>query len=198
MKMFKKIFNTNKIGDIKGLGNKVIQVSTDDKVDEDAVKRKVRSDSLNKISKTLDNMLERNERDMFEHSRGGSSGKSTISINGKAYSGNNVSVSNNKVYIDGKLQDVKDSKEIFVIVDGNINNLDVDTANQIKVNGNVNKLKTSSGDVEVSGNVETGVSTSSGDVDIKGAVGGNVKTMSGDVSCRKISGSVSSMSGDIN
>jgi len=109
------------------------------------------------------------------------SGKSTISINGKSYVGNNVTVAGNKVYIDGKLSDGEESKEITIIVDGNIDKLDVDVANQIRVNGDVKSLKTTSGDVEVYGNVD-----------------GNVKTMSGDVECKSIAGDVETMSGDIN
>jgi|TARA_R110000851_G_scaffold47424_1_gene115033 hypothetical protein len=151
---------------------------------------------LNKFSKRLDEMLKEAQNDVVQNVS--SYGKSTITINGKSYVGNNVTVRNNKVIVDGKVWDDKDTKEINITIDGSVDQLEVDAANQIKVNGNVNKLRTSSGDVEVSGNVEAGITTSSGDVEIGGTVGGNVKTMSGDVECGKVSGSVSSMSGDIN
>lgn len=136
-KLFKNMFSSNRVTDIKGVSNSVVQVN-----------------------------------------RGG---KSHISVNGKSYVGNNVTVAGNKVYIDGKLSDDEDSKEITIIVDGNIDKLDVDVADFIRVNGNVNSVKTISGDVEVYGDCS-----------------GNVKTMSGDVECKSIAGDVETMSGDIN
>jgi hypothetical protein len=104
---------------------------------------------------------------------------STITINGNTYSGDNITISNGKVIINGK--DVTpDGKEINISVQGNVNELKVDNCNKIFITGNVKNVSTKSADVDISGNVE-----------------GSIQTMSGDVDCGKISGSVSTMSGDI-
>lgn len=120
-----------------------------------------------------------------------------IKINGKTYFGNNIQVSNNKVIIDGVdvTGDHKDSKEISIQVEGNIDTLSVDYAKTVLVNGNVNSLKSGSGDVEckdVTGNLKTG----SGDIEC-GNVGGGIETGSGDVKCGTVGGSVKTGSGDI-
>lgn len=104
---------------------------------------------------------------------------SAIIINGNIYSGNSIVVTNGKVIVNGK--DVTpDSKDINIIVQGDIDELKVDACNKVFVTGNVNNI-----------------STKSGDIDITGIVEGNVQTMSGDVDCGNILGSVSTKSGDI-
>lgn len=120
-----------------------------------------------------------------------------IKINGKTYFGNNIQISNNRVIIDGLdvSGDHKDSKEISIQVEGNIENLSVDYAKSILVNGNVNSLKSGSGDVDckdVTGDIKTG----SGDIEC-GNVGGGIETGSGNVKCETVGGSVKTSSGDI-
>lgn len=105
---------------------------------------------------------------------------SSITINGIKYSGNSIVVSNGKVIIDGKNETPKDSKEININVNGNIDELKVDVCETIKITGDVNNVK-----------------TQSGDVDVKGNVNGNIQTMSGDVKSKNVGGSISTMSGDI-
>jgi len=102
-----------------------------------------------------------------------------ININGKSYSGNNVTIKNNKIYIDGVNQTPVNDKVINITVDGNISKLDVDECEQIIVHGDCSKVSTMSGDVKC------------------GNVTGNVKTMSGDVECGNVGGDVETMSGDI-
>lgn len=104
----------------------------------------------------------------------------TITINGKSYTGNNIKVTNNVVFIDGKQVDVEESKTINIKVEGNVNELHVDTCNLITIDGNVNTLSTVSGDVNVSADIKNNVSTVSGDVSCYN-IAGNVKTVSGDV-----------------
>lgn len=104
---------------------------------------------------------------------------STIVINGVSYSGNSIVVSNNKVIIDGKDM-TPNEKQITIMVDGDVNDLNISSCNKLTVNGNVNELSTQSGSVNISGDVN-----------------GSVKTMSGSVNCGKISGSVKTMSGSI-
>lgn len=103
----------------------------------------------------------------------------TIRINNSTYSGSNVVVINGKVIVNGK--DVTpDSKEINIIIDGDIDELRVDSCNKVSVTGNVGDIKTQSGDVK-----------------IKGDVTGQIQTMSGDVDCLNVGGSISTMSGDV-
>ena len=106
---------------------------------------------------------------------------STIRINQSSYSGSNVSIVNNKVYIDGVLQGQHDNdKSISIVIEGNIESLSVDACNSVQVKGGVTgAVKTVSGDITC------------------GNVGGSVSTISGDVRCGNISGSVSTVSGDI-
>lgn len=69
---------------------------------------------------------------------------SSITINGKTYSGNNISVRNDVVYIDGKIADQAKAKDgiLEVHVEGTLCNVKSDVS--VTVNGNV------------SGNVESG------------------------------------------
>jgi hypothetical protein len=77
-----------------------------------------------------------------------------------------------------------DSKEINIVVNGDIEQLQVDCCNKISVTGNVKSINTKSGDVDVIGDVNGGIQTMSGDVDC-GWVGGSISTMSGDVKHKK-------------
>lgn len=122
-----------------------------------------------------------------------------IIINGKKFFGSNVSINNNSVVIDGKEivdGEIYSEPKINIMIDGNVQNLEVDACLSIKVNGNVNKLSTMSGRVEVTGEVSGDVSSTSGDIDC-GEVKGSVQTVSGDVSCGAVGGSVKTVSGDI-
>ena len=117
-----------------------------------------------------------------------------VIINGQTYTGSNVKIKNNIVFVDG--EEVKsDSKQITININGNVDNFYVDHANTIHVDGNVNTLKTTSGDVTCN-NVNLGVTTTSGDVECED-INGNVKTTSGDVKAKTITGLVTTVSGDI-
>ena len=94
---------------------------------------------------------------------------STININGKRFSGNNVVMTDNIIYIDGKT------------IEGNLDNLEVDCCETIIVKGDVNgDVKTSQGSIEIDGNVKGDVKTSQGSIRC-GNVGGNVKTSQGSI-----------------
>lgn len=105
---------------------------------------------------------------------------STITVNGITVqsSGNNISIRNGKVIVDGV--DVTTNDKIINIV----------------VNGNVDHIDGSFGDLSITGNVTGNIQTVSGDVRCSD-VGGNIKTVSGDVNAGKIYGSVDTLSGDI-
>jgi hypothetical protein len=92
-----------------------------------------------------------------------SGGNSTVQINGVTYEGNNVSIVNGKVVVDGKTQ------EQALI--GNI---------EVIVHGNPDVVESMSGDVTVHGNIAGSVNTMSGNVVAK-AIGGSVSTMSGNI-----------------
>lgn len=106
-----------------------------------------------------------------------------ITINGVSYSGNNITVINGKVIIDGN--DVTPNfKNIEILVDGNIDKLSVDSCDKLMVNGNVGQIKSTSGDVEVLGNIDGDVTSTSGDIKC-GNISGSVKTVSGDIKYKK-------------
>lgn len=119
---------------------------------------------------------------------------SVVIINGNRFVGDNITIKNNKVLIDGKDM-TPDAKEINITVEGNVEDLDVDYCNTLQVTGNVNTLRSGSGDVTCN-DVHNGVQTGSGDVDCNN-INGYVQTGSGDVSAQTITGSVKTGSGDI-
>ncbi len=119
---------------------------------------------------------------------------STITINGKTYVGNNLTIINNRVIIDG-IDSTPDGKSVTISVEGDIKELRVDTALNVNVNGNVNTATVGSAELTCK-DITGGASTGSGDIKCE-TINGNVKTGSGDVEARTITGSVSTGSGDI-
>ena len=120
-----------------------------------------------------------------------------IRINNNSYVGKSITISGNKIIIDGKdvTTDHADSKEISIIVNGDIESLDIDYCKEIAISGNVGKIRSGSGDVtcnDITGNVQTG----SGDIECE-TISGDVQTGSGDVKTTTITGSVRTGSGDI-
>lgn len=107
-----------------------------------------------------------------------------ININGMSFQGQNIQITNNKIYIDGKLiedQEVVESKKIYITVDGNVSKLEVDNADLVSVTGDAGTIKTTNGNVRV-----------------VGIVHGDVKTVNGNVSAINIDGKVSTVNGNIN
>lgn len=102
-----------------------------------------------------------------------------ININGVIYHGNNLTIKNGKVLIDG--QDMThDSKEITIEIHGNVQSLKVDSCASCVVHGSAGEAETMSGHLRIGGNVT-----------------GNVKTMSGSVTCGDVYGKINTMSGDV-
>lgn len=104
----------------------------------------------------------------------------TVTVNGKTFVHNgSISISNGKVIVDGK-DITPESKNINIIVNGNIDRIKVDSCDHVTVTGNAESVETMSGDININGDVN-----------------GFVKSMSGDIKCGHVSGKVSTMSGDI-
>ena len=104
-------------------------------------------------------------------------------INGKTYKGNNISIIDGVVYIDGKVADeslASTNTTIIVKITGDVDSVSTGSGD-VQVTGHANKISTGSGDVSVGGACTGNVSTGSGDVDINGHVYGSVKTGSGDI-----------------
>jgi hypothetical protein len=108
-------------------------------------------------------------------------GGSTVTIDGRTFSGNSISIVNDRVIIDGVEQDGALVGPISITVNGNAESVET-VSGSVEVSGSVGRIKTMSGDVEC-GDVHGDVGTMSGDVTC-GAISGNVKTMSGDISHR--------------
>lgn len=109
---------------------------------------------------------------------------SSVTINGKTYKGDCVTVTPEGVVIDGATIEYTNTKIINLTVTGDTGNIEI-SSGSITVEGNCNgKINTQSGDVEVTGVIEGNVSTMSGDVEA-GVIKGSVKTMSGDITTLK-------------
>lgn len=105
-----------------------------------------------------------------------------VTIDGRSFSGTNISIKNNKVIVDGVVQEGDLTGPISVAVSGDIDKIDAGSCDTLVAGGNVGSIKSGSGDIDcgdVSGDIQTG----SGDVDCNN-VGGQIQTGSGDVSHR--------------
>lgn len=110
---------------------------------------------------------------------------SNIVINGSSYTGNNVSIINGKIMIDGK--DVTpDSKTITIEVNGNLGSLKADVVNKVSITGNVDgDVQIGTGDVQIGAGVNGNIKTGVGDIKVQGNVSGNAKTGVGDIKYSK-------------
>lgn len=103
-----------------------------------------------------------------------------ITINGKIYSGNSISVNNDIVIIDGKRVDDDDKKVINIKVEGNIETLDVDYCDEINITGDCKTVTSKNGNIQVKGNVS-----------------GDVTSKNGNIVCRDVTGDVETKNGNI-
>lgn len=103
-----------------------------------------------------------------------------IEINGRSFSGSNISIIGGKVIVDGKEVDgLQDEKEINIVVNGDIETLQSGNGN-VSVTGSAGSVQTVNGGVEITGNVT-----------------GSIKTVNGDIRCGEVHGSVNSVNGNI-
>jgi hypothetical protein len=106
-----------------------------------------------------------------------------IRINGKTFHGNSVVVNNGRIIVDGKPVDDNDivqSKNISIVVEGDINEIKADVVDTITVHGSAKTIKTTNGDVEIGGDVSGDIDTTNGNIKC-GNVGGSVKTLNGNI-----------------
>jgi hypothetical protein len=122
---------------------------------------------------------------------------STISINGQSFTGNNIQIKNNKIFVDGEEVNPDDkAKVINISINGMVNNVTIDHCHDVEIDGNVDSVNTSSGDISISGSASA-IYNNSGDVLVSGDIHGEVITTSGDVKCKNIVGDIKTVSGDI-
>ena len=103
-----------------------------------------------------------------------------IIINGKSYSGSNLTISNNKVIIDGVVVGDDDSKIINIKVEGNINSLIVDNCNKLEIVGDCHNVSSKNGNISIKGNVENNVENKNGNIVAKN-IAGNATTKNGNI-----------------
>lgn len=105
-----------------------------------------------------------------------------INVNGKIIKSNkgDITISGNKVFVDGVEIDTEDEKTINVNVDGNVQTLIVDNANEIKINGDAYDVSSKNGNVTIIGNVSGNVDNKNGNISC-GDVGGDVTTKNGNI-----------------
>jgi hypothetical protein len=105
-------------------------------------------------------------------------GGSSVTIDGRTFTGKSISINGDKVVIDGVEQAGSLVGPVSVTVNGNADSVET-TSGKVEVTGTVGRVKTMSGAVRC-GDVRGDVGTMSGDVTC-GSVAGNAKTMSGDI-----------------
>ena len=120
-----------------------------------------------------------------------------IKFDNQVYEGRNITIRDNKVMIDGKERTPKDTLNVNIIVEGDIDSLNVDMAEKIAIAGRVGVAKTMSGDLHIKGNVNSSAKSQSGNITIDGDLTGDAKTMSGNIKAAAIHGKASSMSGNV-
>lgn len=106
-----------------------------------------------------------------------------ISINGQNFKGQNIQISNNKIYIDGKRVDkqFEDDKVFNIEVEGPLSKLDVDNAESIIVNGDCGNAKSTNGNIKITGDIAGDVKTTNGNVSAN-VINGKVTTTNGNIS----------------
>lgn len=109
-------------------------------------------------------------------------------VNGKTFKGNNISVINGVVYIDGKVVDksnVGTNNPIIINIKGNVNTITTTSGTVTVTEGCARNIKTTSGDINVwDGGVSEEVSSVSGNVTVYGHAN-NVSTISGNIKYMK-------------
>ena len=108
---------------------------------------------------------------------------SNNTINGISISGNNISISNGKIIVDGKEYKPDDDKRLaitHVTVQGSVVKLEVSQGN-VTVTGNTGDIECDQGNVTVGGSVTGNIECDMGNIDIQGSVSGSASADMGNV-----------------
>ncbi len=104
-----------------------------------------------------------------------------VTINGKTYKGNNLQISGNQVFIDGKQVGPQEGETtINITVDSNVQTLDVDYCDKLEITGDCGNVTSKNGDIQVKGNV-----------------GGDVINKNGNIVCRDVGGDAETKNGNV-
>lgn len=108
-------------------------------------------------------------------------GMARITINGVTYEGENLIINHtgSHVQIDNQIISI-DNRDINISVSGDLNVLEVSSANTIEIIGNAGEVNTASGNIQVD------------------KVLGNANSASGSIYANDIKGNVSTISGSVN
>ncbi len=103
-------------------------------------------------------------------------GNATITIGGKTYRGNSVSIRNNRVIVDGVEQESygQDGQHTYEVIVNATNLEKLDTVGPVTVNGNCGKVDTT-GSVTVEG--DSGSIDTTGSVTVRGNCKGSINTV---------------------
>ena len=105
--------------------------------------------------------------------------KSSVTINGKTYVGNSITVGRDgKIIIDGKEAGQCEDRQISIEVVGDVERVETSSGN-VTVTGNCGKVKASSGNIKIGGDVSGDVDATSGSISVGGSVSGSCSVTSG-------------------
>jgi len=116
---------------------------------------------------------------------------SQVIVNGKTYKGNNITISNGDVIIDGILQEPIDGKPRLEISVSGDSKIDITSDEVITIKGNVNGNVESKNNVNcnnIYGNVNAGMNVNSDDIngDAKAGMNINCDDIKGNATANKI------------
>lgn len=139
------------------------------------------------IFKKEKNIKETNKKIEENKNQNSAGVKNQIVINGKKYeniSSGNLTISNNKVYVNGFLiENLKniEEKNIKIEIYGDKNFISVDSCETINVNGNVYNIKLTNGTITCN-DVKNDVTITNGDINAN-KIFGKCKVINGDIKC---------------
>ncbi|PHI06610.1 hypothetical protein [Fusobacterium polymorphum] len=139
------------------------------------------------ILKKEKNIKEINEKKEKNENKNSAGGKNQIIINGKKYnniSSGNLTISNNKVYVNGNLIENlnnREEKNIKIEIYGDKNFISVDCCENIKINGNVYNIKLTNGTITCD-DVKNDVTITNGDIKAN-KIFGKCNVINGDIEC---------------
>lgn len=102
----------------------------------------------------------------------------SVVIDGREFTGKSISITGDKVFVDGVQQSGSLVGDVFITVNGDVESID-NTSGTVEIKGSAGNVKTVSGSVKCND------------------VTGNIQTVSGSVSANKILGQVNTISGNI-